>query len=116
MKATSKTVKERPLAPRRTFTGRQKSEAVLSVWSARRKPAEVCRNLQINYARLQHWQKRALEAMLEALEPKRAEERPQGPALGANLEKLLDRASQRVTKLSKLEQRLEKIQKETQAK
>jgi hypothetical protein len=116
MKTTDKTEKERPPTPRRTFTGRQKSEAVLSVWSGRRKPSEACRGLGINYARLQSWQKQALEAMLQALEAKSTGEEIRGPALGANLEKLLEQASQRMVKVSKLTQRLEKIQKETAAK
>jgi len=116
MKTTNKPQKERPPMSRRTFTGRQKSEAVLSVWSGRRKPGEICKGLQINYAMFQSWQKKALEAMLQALEPKSMTEETQGPALGPNLEKLLERASQRVLKLSKLEKRLEKIQKEARTK
>jgi hypothetical protein len=48
--------------------------------------------------------------MMRALEPRRKIEAERGPALGPKLEKLLERTSQRVQKVSKLEQRLEKIQ------
>ena len=110
MKATNKTGKERTAGPRRTFTGREKSEAVLAVWAERRKPSELCRELGINYAMLLGWQRQGLAAMMRALEPKTKSEEQRGPALGPKLEKLLERTSQRVGKISKLEQRLEKIQ------
>jgi len=97
-------------AVRRTFTGREKSEAVLAVWSERRKPSELCREMGINYAMLLGWQRQGLEAMMRALEPRTKGEEKRGPALGPKLEKLLERTSQRVGKFSKLEQRLQKIQ------
>jgi len=97
-------------APRRTFTGREKSEAVLAVWSERRKPSEVCRQMGIHYTMLLGWQRQGLEAMMRALEPRTKSEEERGPALGPKLEKLLERTGQRVGKFSKLEQRLEKIQ------
>ena len=108
MKATGKA--QKTTAPRRTFTGREKSEAVLAVWSERRKSSEVCRELGINYAMLQGWQRQGLEGMMRALEPRTKTEAERGPALGPKIEKLLERTSQRVQKVSKLEQRLEKIQ------
>jgi transposase-like protein len=110
MKATSKTEKERSKGTRRSFTGREKSEAVLAVWSERRKPSEVCRQWGINYAMLLGWQRQGLEAMMRALEPRTKSAEQKGPALGPKLEKLLERTSQRVQKVSKLEQRLEQIQ------
>ena len=110
MKTTAKVSAERPTTARRTFTGREKSEAVLAIWSERRKPSEVCRQLGINYPMLLGWQRQGLEAMMRALEPRTKKEQERGPALGPKLEKLLERTSQRVGKFSKLEQRLEKIQ------
>jgi len=110
MKATNKADKARGQPARRTFTGREKAEAVLAVWSERRKPSEMCRQLGIHAAMLLGWQRQGLEAMIRALEPKTKGER--GPALGPRLEKLLERTSQRVGKFAKLEQRLEKIQTE----
>ena len=110
MKAAKSKATKEPAQERRRFTGQQKSEAVLSVWSERRKPSEVCRELQINYATLHSWQRQGLEAMIKVLEPKVKTEAEQGPALGPKLEKLLVQASQRVGKLTKLEKRLEKLQ------
>ena len=67
----------------------QKCRAVLSVWTERRKPAAVCRELGIKWTILMHWQNRALEGMLQALEPRRNLE--QGAALSPRLQALLER-------------------------
>lgn len=48
----------------------EKCRAVLSVWTERRKPGQVCRELQIPWMVLSQWQKRAMEGMLQALEPR----------------------------------------------
>jgi len=45
-------------------------QAVLSVWTEHRKPGEVCRELGIKWMTLMHWQKRAMEGMLQALTPR----------------------------------------------
>ena len=110
MKAATKLDKASPKGTRRSFTAREKSEAVLAVWSERRKPSELCRELGINYAMLLGWQRQGLEAMMRALEPRTKSAEQKGAALGPKLEKLLERTSQRVQKVSKLEQRLEQIQ------
>ena len=95
---------------RRVFSAEEKCEAVLSLWSERRKPSEICRELGIQWANLNQWQDKALSAMLEALKPRTRRDAERGPALGPKLEKLLKKATQRQLKLSKLERRLEKIQ------
>ena len=95
---------------RRVFPAKVKCEAVLAVWTERRKPSEICRELGINWASLNGWQNRALGAMLSALEPRMSKEEERGPALGPKLERLLERTSLRAGKISKLEQRLAKIQ------
>lgn len=96
---------------RRVFSAQTKSEAVLSVWSERRKPREVCRELEISWTMLSQWQDRALTAMMTALEPKVRKEEDRGPALGPKLARLLQRKlRQRETDLSKVEQRLMKMQ------
>ncbi len=95
---------------KRQYSAKMKCEAVLAVWSERRKPAEVCRELGIQWGNLSQWQNRALEAMMAALEPRGKSEEERGPSLGPKLEKLLERTQQRVSRLSKLEKRLEKIQ------
>jgi len=45
---------------RRVFNARTKCEAVLSIWSERRKPGEVCGELGIKWASLNSWQNQAL--------------------------------------------------------
>jgi hypothetical protein len=83
--------------------------AVLSVWTERRKPSEVCRELGVNWAVLHHWEKRALEGMLGALEPRRRQER--GPELSARLRRLIMKKEVKKEVLqSRLERRLETIQ------
>lgn len=66
----------------------EKCRAVLSVWTEKRRPAAVCRELGVKWTILMHWQNRALEGMLQALEPRRNLE--QGTALSPRLQALLD--------------------------
>ena len=103
-------------AERRHFPARVKCEAILSVWSERRKPSEICKDLGVNWATLNQWQNRALSAMMKELEPKVVGNQDRGPALGEKLEKLLEQTSQRVGKFAKLEKRLEKIQSQSTTK
>ncbi len=101
------TLKEKPLRP--ALTAMDKAKAVLSVWTETRKPAEVCRELSIKWVLLQHWQNRALEGMLQALEPqRRLEKSPElSPRLAALLSKRLNKAQQAG---SSLEERLQRLQ------
>jgi hypothetical protein len=63
-----------PVAPRKrrppalSYSAPQKAQAVLAVWTERARPADVMRELKINWVMLQHWQQRAMEGMLRALE------------------------------------------------
>ena len=66
----------------------EKCRAVLAVWTEKRKPAAVCRELGIKWTILMHWQNRALEGMLQALEPRR--NLAQGAALSPRLQALLE--------------------------
>ena len=95
--------------PRESVPARVKCEAVLSVWAERRKPMEVCRELGIKWATLNGWQNRAMAAMISALEPKKGQQQP-SPALGPKLSRLLEKTEQRVSRMNKLEKRLETIQ------
>lgn len=90
-------------------SARQRAQAVLSIWSERRRPTEVCQELAIHPTALYAWEKRALAAMLKALEsPTRLEP---GPALSPKLERLLARqALQHKGRMAKLEKRLAKLQ------
>jgi hypothetical protein len=84
-------------------------QAVLAVWTERRRPAEVCRELAITEKVLSHWEQRALSGMLKALESQTRREG--GPALSPKLERLLaQQAARHAGRLARLEQRLAKLQ------
>lgn len=68
----------------------EKCRAVLSVWTERKKAAGLCREMGISSSLLWQWQDRAVSGMLEALEP-RGQEGREGPALGQQIKRLLDR-------------------------
>ena len=89
----------------------EKCKAVLSIWTERRRPAEICRELSIPWMVLSQWQKRAMEGMLQALEPRVSLER--GPALSPRLQTMLEK--KRLTLLTstvqgRLEKKLSKAQ------
>jgi hypothetical protein len=97
--------------PSPNYGAMEKCKAVLSVWTERRKPAEVCRELTIPWMVFSLWQKRAMEGMLQALEPRVNLDK--GPALSPRLQSMLEK--QRLSLLAtathgKLENRLSKIQ------
>jgi len=91
------------------YNAQQRAQAVLSIWTERRRPAEVCQELGIRSTVLSAWEKRALAAMLKALESQTRLE--PGPALSPKLERLLARqALQHKGRMAKLEKRLAKLQ------
>jgi len=91
------------------YNAQQRVQAVLSIWTERRRPSEVCQELAIRPAVLSHWEKRALTAMVKALESQTRLE--PGPALSPKLERLLARqALQQKGRMAKLEKRLAKLQ------
>ncbi len=91
------------------YTAQQRVQAVLALWTERRRPAALCQELAISPKVLAHWEERALAAMLQALEtPARREP---GPALSPKLERLVARQAVRQQgRLARLEQRLAKLQ------
>jgi hypothetical protein len=84
-----------------------KAQAVLAVWTERCKPAEVCRQMNINWMTFNQWQRRAREGMLQALETR--VNLSKGEALSPRLQALLQH-QQRTVSLAKLSHRLEQIQ------
>jgi hypothetical protein len=89
----------------------EKCRAVLSVWTERRRSSEVCRELSIPWMVLSLWQKRAMEGMLQALEPRVKLDK--GPALSPRLQALLEKKRltlMTTTAQGKLEHRLSKAQ------
>ena len=75
-------------------TAEEKCRAVLSVWTERRKPGEVCQELGVAWSILNQWQERAMEGMLLALQP-RVPVTEKTVALNSRLAVLLERKSKR---------------------
>lgn len=88
-------------------TAQEKCRAVLSVWTERRKPGEVCRELGVTWTLLGQWQARAMEGMLLALQPRVPVEK--GVALSPRLAVLLERKS-KAGAMKGLERRLARLQ------
>ena len=87
-------------------TAEEKCRAVLSVWTERKKPGEVCRELGVAWGILKQWQHRAMEGMLLALQPRVPVER--GVALSPRLAVLLKRSQAGM--MRGLDRRLKKLQ------
>ena len=108
---------EQRTTPARMFTAIDKCKAVLSLWGERRKVMEICNELNIPWNLLSHWQNRAMEGMLQALEPRVQLDR--GPALSPRLLAMLERRSrlmQPQAAQNKLEERLNRIQQARESK
>ena len=114
--STNTTRKKTAPKARRSFAAKEKCEAVLSVWSERRKPAEVCREMDIPWQQLNNWQDRAMKGMLMALDPKRSPDGQRLAPVGPRVEKLLAKADTLVTRRSRAEARLASIQQSVEAK
>jgi len=78
------------------------------LWTERRKPGEICRELGVAWGVLQQWQDRAMEGMLVALQPRVQVER--GVALSPRLAALLEKKS-RAGLFRGIDQRLKRLQK-----
>jgi transposase-like protein len=89
-------------------TAEEKCRAVLSVWTERRKPGEICRELGVGWGLFHHWQERAMEGMLLALQP-RVPMIEKTVALNSRLAVLLERKSRRGG-MKGLERRLARLQ------
>ena len=76
---------------RTVHSAQQKCQAVLALWTGRRRPSEVCRELNVPSNLLQTWQERAMEGMLKALEPRTRRQEDRGPILADRLQKMLER-------------------------
>jgi transposase-like protein len=89
-------------------TAEEKCQAVLTLWTKRRKPGEVCREMGVAWGVLKQWEDRAMEGMLWALQPRVQVER--GVALSPRLAVLLEKKSQ-AGLMKGLDRRLKKLQK-----
>jgi hypothetical protein len=88
-------------------TAKEKCRAVLSVWTERRKPGEVCRELGVAWTVLNQWEERAMEGMILALQPRVAVDK--AVALNSRLAVLLERKSKGGV-MKELERRLARLQ------
>ena len=88
-------------------TAEERCRAVLSVWTERRKPGEVCRELGVTWNLLNQWQDQAMEGMLLALQPRISVEK--AVALNPRLAVLLERKSKGGA-MKGLERRLIRLQ------
>ncbi len=77
------------------------------MWTDRCRAADVCRQLRINFMTFQHWQRRAMEGMLQALESR--VNLSKGQVLSPRLQALLA-SRQRKLSTDKIASRLEQIQ------
>jgi hypothetical protein len=89
-------------------TAEEKCQAVLTLWTERRKPGEICREMGVAWGVLKQWEDRAMEGMLWALQPRVQVGR--GVALSPRLAVLLEKKSQ-AGLMKGLDRRLKKLQK-----
>ena len=73
----------------RAFSAREKSKAVLSVWSGRRRASDVMKELGVPWGILNVWEKRALAGMLKALDPNWTKEEASQQQLPLRVERLM---------------------------
>jgi transposase-like protein len=107
MNKENKPEMKRKRQPSPAYSAQEKAQAILAVWTEKCRSAEVCRQLRINYMTFLHWQNRAMEGMLQALESR--VNLAKGEALSPRLQSLLQK-QQRSIGLAKLTNRLEQIQ------
>ena len=103
MSGNNGTAAEKPRKERTVRGAKEKCQAVLALWTGRRRPSEVCRELGIPANLLLGWQERAMEGMLSALEPRTRRQEDRGPMLEPRMERLLER------KVARLETRLARL-------
>lgn len=90
-----------------SYSAQEKAQAVLAVWTERASPAEICRQLNINWVTFQQWQQRAMEGMLQALTSH--VNLAKGGALSTRLQNLLSKHQQAAV-AAKVSHRLEQVQ------
>jgi hypothetical protein len=82
-----------PQAKRRqtkVFSAKEKAQAVLALWSGRRNPSTLTRELEVPWAIINTWEKRALSGMLTALDPTWKQAQEEQPTLPRRLERLIE--------------------------
>jgi transposase-like protein len=72
------------------FNAKEKSQAVLALWSGRRSASGLAKELGVPWAVINGWEKRALAGMLTALDPTWRQPEEKKLELSGRLERLLD--------------------------
>ena len=89
--------KRRRTPPRESaHPAEERAQAVLAIWTDRVKITEVVKTMGVTYSTLNQWQERAMEGMLQALEPR--VNLASGAALSPRIRALLERKQQQVSK------------------
>lgn len=99
---------KKQVKPRRIFSSEVKTRAVLEVWTESRKPAQIARELEISTTQLDLWSKRAMKAVLTAMEPREGDPGKE-PTLSPRMERLIGRQAKK-RPVSRLVQRLGTVQ------
>ena len=106
--AVMEKVKKKRTPPKESaHTASERAQAVLAIWTDRVKITEVVKTLGVTYSTLMQWQDRAMEGMLQALEPR--VNLADGAALSPRIRALLDRRQQQQGK-ENLKRRLLQLQ------
>ncbi len=74
----------------RVYSAKEKAQAVLALWSGRRNPSTLTRELAVPWAAINTWEKRALSGMLTALDPTWKQTVEAQPNLPQRVEKLIE--------------------------
>ena len=72
------------------FSAKEKTQAVLALWSGRRSPSALTKELEVPWTLINTWEKRALSGMLTALDPTWKQAAEGQPSLPVRLEKLIE--------------------------
>lgn len=78
--------------PVRTHSAKEKAKAVLALWSGRRSPSALTKELGVPWSAINQWEKRGLSGMLNALDPMWKQDVEDPPSLPRRVEKLIERA------------------------
>lgn len=74
----------------RMCSAKEKAQAVLALWSGRRTPSALTKELGLPWAVINGWEKRALSGMLTALDPRWKQAEEAQPSLPPRVEKLIE--------------------------
>jgi transposase-like protein len=74
----------------RSYSAKEKAEAVLALWSGRRNASTLMKEMEVPWGLLNSWEKRALTGMLTALDPTWKQPEETQPSLPARVEKLIE--------------------------